>query len=95
MGLTHAAIIVIVLVGCLAVTALGASLFKHYNPNPDAEDGRFSAGYEQKLYMAEVRARGFNGLIQACSDPRDLEARYTPAGSGYYRPHTEVKDSSS
>ncbi|KAJ5294264.1 hypothetical protein PENANT_c028G04714 [Penicillium antarcticum] len=95
MALTHAAIIVIVLVGCLAATALGASLFKHYNPNPDAEDGRFSAGYEQKLYMAEVRARGFNGLMQACSDPRDLEARYTLAGSGYYPPHTEVKDSSS
>lgn len=71
-GLTNSAIIVIVLVACLAVTALGASLFKHYKP-ADGETP-FSPGYEQKLYMAEVRARGFEDLQQACWG-RDLESR--------------------
>lgn len=73
MGLTNSAIIVIVLVACLATTALGASLFKHYKP-ADSETP-FSPGYEQKLYMAEVRARGFEGLQQACWGGRDLESR--------------------
>lgn len=71
-GLTNSAIIVIVLVACLAATALGASLFKHYKP-ADGETP-FSPGYEQKLYMAEVRARGFEDLQRACWG-RDLESR--------------------
>jgi hypothetical protein len=72
MGLTNSAIIVIVLVACLATTALGASLFKHYKP----ADGEvpYTPGYEQKLYMAEVRARGFESLRDACWG-RDLESR--------------------
>ncbi|KAJ5163301.1 uncharacterized protein N7500_005131 [Penicillium coprophilum] len=89
MGLSNAAIIVIVLVACLAVTALGASLFKHYKP-ADGETP-FSPGYEQKLYMAEVRARGFDSL-RRISWGRDLESRYPPAGPGYYRPHTYTED---
>jgi hypothetical protein len=72
MGLTNSAIIVIVLVACLAVTALGASLFKHYKP-ADRETP-FSPGYEQKLYMAEVRAREFDAMTQECW-ARDPESR--------------------
>lgn len=73
MGLSNAAIIVIVLVACLATTALGASLFKHYKP-ADGETP-FSPGYEQKVYMAEVRARGFESLRQISWGGRDLESR--------------------
>ncbi|KAJ5436184.1 hypothetical protein N7445_007069 [Penicillium cf. griseofulvum] len=87
MGLSNSAIIVIVLVACLAITALGASLFKHYNP-ADGETP-FSPGYEQKLYMAEVRARGFASLRRISWGGRDLESRHPPAGPSYYRPHTE------
>lgn len=72
MGLSNSAIIVIVLVACLAATALGASLFKHYNP-ADRETV-YSPGYAQKLYMAEVRAREFESLQQAHWG-RDLESR--------------------
>ncbi|KAJ5327372.1 hypothetical protein N7541_009812 [Penicillium brevicompactum] len=88
-GLTNSAIIVIVLVACLAVTALGASLFKHYKP-ADGETP-FSPGYEQKLYMAEVRARGFEDLQQACWG-RDLESRYVRHPSYYHRPHIQTED---
>lgn len=72
MGLSNSAIIVIVLVACLATTALGASLFKHYNPAD--EETPFSPGYKQKLYMAEVRAREFESLQQSYWG-RDLESR--------------------
>jgi hypothetical protein len=73
MGISNAAIIVIVLVACLAVTALGASLFKHYNPAEG--EMPFSPGYEQKLYMAEVRARGFENLRQISWAARDMDPR--------------------
>ncbi|KAJ5534467.1 hypothetical protein N7527_000721 [Penicillium freii] len=90
MGLSNAAIIVIVLVACLAATALGASLFKHYRP-ADGETP-FSPGYEQKVYMAQVRARGFESLRHVSWGGRDLESRYPPAGPGYYRPTTYTED---
>ncbi|KAJ9492587.1 hypothetical protein VN97_g650 [Penicillium thymicola] len=90
MGLSNAAVIVIVLVACLAATALGASLFKHYKPAEG--ETPFSPGYEQKVYMAEVRARGFESLRQIPWGRRDLESRYPLAGPGYYRPHTYTED---
>ncbi|KAJ6187454.1 hypothetical protein N7519_002362 [Penicillium mononematosum] len=90
MGLSNAAIIVIVLVACLAATALGASLFKHYKP-ADGETP-FSPGYDQKVYMAEVRARGFNNLRQISWGGRDLESRCYPGYPGYYRPPTYTED---
>ncbi|KAJ5954796.1 hypothetical protein N7501_009075 [Penicillium viridicatum] len=89
MGLSNAAIIVIVLVACLAATALGASLFKHYKP-ADGETP-FSPGYEQKVYMAQVRARGFESLRHISWGGRDLES-HPPAGPGYYRPTTYTDD---
>ena len=73
MGLSNAAIIIIVLVACLGATALGASLFKHYKPAD--EETPWSPGYEQKVYMAEVRARGFEDLRQIYWGGQDLESR--------------------
>ncbi|EKV07739.1 hypothetical protein Pdw03_4213 [Penicillium digitatum] len=90
MALSNSAIIVIVLVACLAATALGASFFKHYKP-ADGETP-FSPGHNQKVYMAEVRARGFDHLRQISWSGKDLESRYTPAGPGYYHPHTYTED---
>lgn len=73
MGLTRAAIIVIVLVACLAVTALGAALFKRYNP--DEDEGRYNTSYEQSQYMREVRMRNYGHLhAESAGRPRDLES---------------------
>ncbi|KAJ5960124.1 uncharacterized protein N7479_007274 [Penicillium vulpinum] len=90
MGLSTGAIIVIVLVGCLAATALGASVFKHYKP-ADSETP-FSPSYEQKVYMAQVRNRGLEKLKHLSWGGRDLESRYPPAGPSYYQPHTYTED---
>ncbi|KAJ5222325.1 uncharacterized protein N7469_008565 [Penicillium citrinum] len=87
MGLTRAAIIVIVLVGCLAVTALGAALFKYYNPGED--EGRYNTSYEQGQYMRTVRMRNYGHLrAESLGHAKDLESCYTPEGS-YYPPPQE------
>lgn len=76
MGLTTPAIIVIVLVGCLAITALGAALFRHYTPLE--EEARYSASYEQGQYMRTVRMRNYGHLKQeSLGAARDLESRCT------------------
>jgi hypothetical protein len=73
MALTQAAIIVIVLCACLAVTALGAALFKHYNPNED--EGRYNTSYEQGQYMRNVRMRNYGHLrAESISAVKDLES---------------------
>ncbi|KAJ5376649.1 hypothetical protein N7509_013535 [Penicillium cosmopolitanum] len=85
MALTQAAIIVIVLCACLAVTALGAALFKHYNPNED--EGHYNTSYEQSQYMRNVRMRNYGHLrAESISAVKDLESSYTPSASGYYPP---------
>ncbi|KAJ5437895.1 uncharacterized protein N7458_008893 [Penicillium daleae] len=77
MGLTTPAIIVIVLVGCLAITALGAALFRHYSPIE--EEASYSASYEQGQYMRTVRMRNYGHLKQeSLGAVRDLESRYRP-----------------
>jgi hypothetical protein len=74
MGLTTPAIIVIVLVGCLAITALGAALFRHYRPLE--EEARYSASYEQGQYMRTVRMRNYGHLKQeSLGAVKDLESR--------------------
>lgn len=73
MALTQAAIIVIVLCACLAVTALGAALFKHYNPNED--EGHYNTSYEQSQYMRNVRMRNYGHLrAESISAVKDLES---------------------
>ena len=75
MGLSDSAIIVIVLVGCLALTALAAALFRHYNPRED-EGRRFNASHEQGQYMRDVRMKNYYHLRQeSLGATRDLEAR--------------------
>ncbi|KAJ5175076.1 uncharacterized protein N7482_000953 [Penicillium canariense] len=95
MGLTTGAIIVLVLVGCLAVTALGASLFRHYTPIE--EEARYSASYEQGKYMRTVRLRNHNHLRQEslnAAKAKDLESQYsTDQASSHYNPHTQPASS--
>ncbi|CAL5873577.1 uncharacterized protein PFLUO_LOCUS7858 [Penicillium psychrofluorescens] len=88
-GLTTSAIIVIVLVGCLAVTALGATLFRQYNP-AEAETP-YSPQHEQLRYMQTVRIRNHAYLKRESVDAaKDLESRFTPdEASGYYQPQYE------
>lgn len=75
-GLTTPAIIVIVLAGCLAITALGAALFRHYRPLE--EEARYSPSYEQGQYMRTVRMRNHGHLKQeSLGAARDLESRCT------------------
>lgn len=67
------AVIVIVLVACLAITALGAALFKHYRPSN--EEGRYNTSYEQGQYMRQVRMRNHGHLKQASLTSSDIESR--------------------
>ena len=77
MGISTPAIIVIVLAACLAVTALGAALFKHYTPAED--EARYNPTYEQGQYMRQVRARNYGHLKQESMGSRiDLESRRKP-----------------
>ncbi|KAJ5811916.1 hypothetical protein N7474_008217 [Penicillium riverlandense] len=88
-GLTTPAIIVIVLVGCLGVTALGAALFRQYNP---AEvETPYTPQREQFTYMRTVRMRNYAYLKRESEDAaKDLESRFTPdEASGYYHPQHE------
>ena len=76
MGLSNSAIIVIVLVACLAVTAMGAALFRHYNPLED--ESRYNVSHEQGHYMRTVRMRNFGFLQQeSMRGVQDLESRCT------------------
>jgi hypothetical protein len=78
MGLSNSAVIVIVIVACLAAVTLGAALFRQYNP---AEGGivgqRFSR--EQEMYMRSVRLKnlGFNYRESRTPMPRDVESAST------------------
>ncbi|KAJ5759072.1 hypothetical protein N7520_006228 [Penicillium odoratum] len=85
MALTQAAIIVIVLVGCLAITALGASIFRRYNPLGDSPLST-DASHQQSIYMRSVRMRNYGHLKrESLGAARDLESRYTSEeASGYY-----------
>ena len=55
MGIPTAAIIVIVVVACLAVVSLGAALTKQWFPY--RTEDRFSYPREQELYMRSVRLK--------------------------------------
>ncbi|EPS30516.1 hypothetical protein POX_b02479 [Penicillium oxalicum] len=84
MGLSNSAIIVIVLVACLAVTAMGAALFRHYNPLED--ESRYNVSHEQGHYMRTVRMRNFGFLQQeSMRGVQDLESRYPMDEASSYR----------
>lgn len=74
------AVIIIVLVACLAVTALGAALFRRYNPS-DAES-RYTPPHNQGQYMRTVRMRNYTHLKRASLEAKDIESRCT-----FFRPY--------
>ncbi|KAL2822101.1 hypothetical protein BJX63DRAFT_427446 [Aspergillus granulosus] len=73
MGLSNSAIIVIVIVACLASVTLGAALFKQYNPADGMAVRRFSR--EQEMYMRSVRLKnmGYNYRESRTPMPRDID----------------------
>ncbi|KAI9035868.1 uncharacterized protein KD926_002800 [Aspergillus affinis] len=92
MGIPTAAIIVIVVVACLAVVSLGAALTKQWFPN--RTEDQFSPPREQGLYMRSVRLKnmgrlhreskavGTGGYRHNRNGNRDVEAGYYETGSG-------------
>ncbi|KAJ5923437.1 hypothetical protein N7454_008682 [Penicillium verhagenii] len=85
MGLTRAAVIVIVLAACLAITAMGAALFRRYNPLGDTGLSG-DASHQQNQYMRAVRLRNYGHLKrESLGAVKDLESRYTTEElSGHY-----------
>ncbi|KAL5339541.1 hypothetical protein BJX70DRAFT_397741 [Aspergillus crustosus] len=61
MALSNGAIIAIVIAACLAVTTIGAALFRQYNP-AEPTGGLRNFSREQEIYMRSVRLKnmGFN-----------------------------------
>ena len=76
MGISNSAIIVIVLVGCLAVTALGAALYAHRSPS-DHDAQAYNGTYEQSQYMRTVRLRNYGHLKRESLIGKDVESRCT------------------
>ncbi|KAH2654871.1 hypothetical protein LV164_000010 [Aspergillus fumigatus] len=81
MGLTTPAIIVIVIVACLAAVSLGAALTRQLNP-AESYESRFQPSHAQEMYMRSVRMRTLGAfrresLFSAASRGmgRDLESR--------------------
>ncbi|KAH1849628.1 hypothetical protein KXV74_008701 [Aspergillus fumigatus] len=96
MGLTTPAIIVIVIVACLAAVSLGAALTRQLNP-AESYESRFQPSHAQEMYMRSVRMRTLGtfrreSLFSAASRGmgRDLESRFPPSwhaeGSSWHPP---------
>ncbi|KAH1406725.1 hypothetical protein KXV89_001548 [Aspergillus fumigatus] len=90
MGLTTPAIIVIVIVACLAAVSLGAALTRQLNP-AESYESRFQPSHAQEMYMRSVRMRTLGtfrreSLFSAASRGmgRDLESRSN--GNGFRSP---------
>lgn len=77
MAIPTAGVIVIVIVACLAVTSLGAAMWKQVYPT-DHSAHRYNYSREQELYMRSVRLKNVGGLRQESRTkeptPRDLES---------------------
>ncbi|KAJ5701722.1 hypothetical protein N7488_009270 [Penicillium malachiteum] len=84
MSLSDSAIIVIVLVACLAVTALAAALFRHRTP-VEEEARSINQTHEQSKYMRTVRMMNYGHLKrESLGAARDLESRYTSEEASNY-----------
>lgn len=94
MGLTKSAIIVIVLVGCLAITAMGAALFRRHNPLEETARPH-DASHEQHQYMRQVRMINYGHLKrESLGGAKDLESRCTlPDQVGWSMPLTNTDTS--
>ncbi|KKK16907.1 hypothetical protein P175DRAFT_0553460 [Aspergillus ochraceoroseus IBT 24754] len=83
--LSNAAIIVIVIVACLAAVSLGAALSRQYSPHDDLQRSGYSR--EQELYMRSVRMKNM-GIFRRESGPpmmtKDLESASTAGDSSRY-----------
>ncbi|KAJ6095530.1 hypothetical protein N7486_006276 [Penicillium sp. IBT 16267x] len=90
MALSRSAIIVIVLVACLAVTAGCAAMYRGNHPLEEiARSG--DASPEQNQYMRQVRMRNYGHLKRASlGAAKDLESRYTSEeASAYYQQYAQ------
>jgi hypothetical protein len=81
MGLTTAAIIVIVIVACLAAVSLGAALTRQLYP-AESYERRFQPSHSQEMYMRSVRMKNLGifrreSLFSSASVGmgKDLESR--------------------
>lgn len=84
MALSNSAVIVIVIVACLAAVTLCAALFRQYNPADHAlAVRRFPR--EQEMYMRSVRLKnlGFNYRESRTPMPRDVESASMPNNPWY------------
>lgn len=77
MGISTTAVIVIVIVCCLAFVSLGAAITRNWNP--PSGDSRYQPRPEQDHYMRTVRMRNYNHLRQASmsAKEKDLESQCT------------------
>ncbi|KAL2864241.1 uncharacterized protein BJX67DRAFT_361625 [Aspergillus lucknowensis] len=84
MGLSSGAVIIIVIIACLAAVSLGASLFRQYHPSDGLPGQRFSR--EQEMYMRSVRLKnmGFNYHQSKTPMPRDVESAMSADDSSRY-----------
>ena len=72
-ALSDSAIIVIVIVICLAVISLGAALSRHLAP-PEGAVARFDPPEDQQMYMLSVRQRTLDRFRRESVRMKDLES---------------------
>ncbi|KAL2870357.1 uncharacterized protein BJX67DRAFT_378335 [Aspergillus lucknowensis] len=84
MGLSSGAVIIIVIVACLAAVSLAAALFRQYQPSDALPSQRFSR--EQEVYMRSIRLKnmGFNYRESRTPMPRDVESAMSVDDSSRY-----------
>ncbi|EAW25169.1 uncharacterized protein NFIA_106570 [Aspergillus fischeri NRRL 181] len=92
MGLTTPAIIVIVIVACLAAVSLGAALTRQLYP-AESYERRFQPSHAQEMYMRSVRMRNLGifrreSLFSSASVGmgKDLESRSNDKGVQFAPP---------
>ena len=73
--LSTSAIIVIVIIACLALVSLGAALTRHLYPAE--HEAQYQTSRDQDLYMRTVRRRTLNNFHRASIHARDLESQCT------------------
>lgn len=74
--LSTSAIIVIVIVACLAAVSIAAALTRHLNPASSTE-ANFQPSEDQDLYMRSVRRRTMDHFRRESVHARDLESGCT------------------
>lgn len=71
--LSDSAVIVIVIVSCLAFISLGAALTRQLYP-PESYQSPFEPSREQEMYMRAVRMRNRGDFHRQSMIPKDLES---------------------